>query len=82
MSTFSAKGFLECQSQFADPIKGRGELTATDRGFKWEAKRFLSGQTDGSTWENVHTFGRRGAGINIAYLLRIRREALNGSNVV
>jgi hypothetical protein len=60
------------------------EIDKADQGFKWEAKRFLSGQTDGSTWENVHTFGRRGGGINIAYLFHYESgaQALDGSNVV
>jgi hypothetical protein len=67
VSAFSAHGVVESQSQYADSIKGRGELTATDQGFEWTVRKLLSGQKDGARWKNVHTFGRQGHVLNIAY---------------
>jgi hypothetical protein len=74
MGTFSAKGFLECQSQYADPIKGRGELTATDRDSSGRQRDSYPAKPMARRGKRAH-IRSSGGGINIAYLFHYKSGA-------
>jgi hypothetical protein len=50
------------------PIRGKGRLVASDHGLRWEVTGLIRRRTDGSSWADMHTFGRQGNTLNIAWL--------------
>lgn len=54
-------------STYARPFRGQAFVRLTERGLDWQSRRRFGGQRDGALWEQIHTFGREGALVNIAW---------------
>ena len=67
MSQVRADGRLKVESQYANPAKGTGSVIGSEEGLRWEIRKLLGGRTDDFSWFEVHTFGRQGNVLNIAW---------------
>jgi len=66
--TIALQGWLNVQSQYANPISGRGQLIVSDTGVEWQIRRFLGGRRDAAAWYEMYTFGREGSVLHITWL--------------
>ena len=75
MAELVLAGRLDVESQSGKPTRGRGRIVLSESGVTWEVSKLLSWQIDHASWSEVHTFGRDGGSLHIAWEKRFEGPA-------
>jgi hypothetical protein len=75
MAELVLAGRLDVESQSGKPTRGRGRIVLSESGVTWEVSKLLSWQIDHASWSEVHTFGRDGRSLHIAWEKRFEGPA-------
>jgi hypothetical protein len=75
MAELVLAGRLDVESQSGKPTRGRGRIVLSESGVTWEVSKLLSLWIDHFSWSEVHTFGRDGGSLHIAWEKRFEGPA-------